>query len=94
MTPKRKKSRAPKPRTKKVNHKWWFGPETLDELRKDLNALPVGSGRLDVEMDEHSKTRDMTLTIVPDEKDVAQIAAVGHVFAPRNKSHYCPPDCP
>ena len=63
----------------------WFGPETVDALREQLNA--AGSCRLEV----HQRGGALWLHVVPE--GVTTEAAAAKVV-PLNKSHLCPPDCP
>lgn len=64
----------------------WFPPETVAELRDQLNDAGPGA-RLEIVQDGH----DMTMHVIPagDVSDEARSR-----FVPLNKSHVCPPDCP
>jgi hypothetical protein len=78
--------KAKKKPAKKAPAFWWFEPETVDQLREQLNAAGPGA-RLEVRI---GAKKAMTLSVVPS----GAIAAPATAVVPLNKSHICPPFCP
>jgi hypothetical protein len=68
---------------KSKDHYWWFGPDSVAQLRDHLNSAAPDC-RLEVRPDGD----DLTLHVVPDGVSSQDSALV------TNKSFLCPPICP
>ena len=64
----------------------WYGNETVQELRAQLNAVPAG---IPIRLEFRDSIGKKWMHVIPE----TPLAGRGFQFTPLNKSQVCPPIC-